>query len=275
MGPAKIVARYADGRVLKGFTRDFSPDASRFHLLTAPLEPRGEPVEVEIADLKAVFFVRDFAGNPAYRERKAFGRERTPGRRLAVVFEDGETLVGSTMGYDPRRPGFFLFPADGGSNNLRVFAVATAVRQVRPAVDSPEPETVERADRGGGTMVDPKLIGNIQSVVSVLRQTVSDWEAVVRGVEALTDEHEALRARCQHIERDYQALQAAHTRVREERDETLQSLSELRTVHEALRAECEAATRGLSDLRAQHEAALRERQSAASELATILRRLQG
>ncbi len=34
------------------------------------------------------------------------------GRKVKVLFKDGEVLVGSTMGYDIKRLGFFLFPAD-------------------------------------------------------------------------------------------------------------------------------------------------------------------
>ena len=83
-------------------------------------------------DLKAVFFVRDFVGNPQYAEQKAFAEgERPPGRPVAVVFTDGEVLTGYTLGYDRQRPGFFLLPVDPRSNNLRVFVVATAVREVR------------------------------------------------------------------------------------------------------------------------------------------------
>jgi hypothetical protein len=40
-------------------------------------------------------------------------------------------LVGSTVGYAPQRLGFFLFPVDPKSNNLRVFVISAAVRKVR------------------------------------------------------------------------------------------------------------------------------------------------
>jgi hypothetical protein len=42
-----------------------------------------------------------------------------------------KVLVGPTLGCDPIRPGFFLFAADSESNNIRVFAVTTALRKVR------------------------------------------------------------------------------------------------------------------------------------------------
>ena len=132
MEPIKVVARYVDGRLLKGLTQDFFPNKDRFHLFPAN-QPSGQAMEVTLKDLKAVFVVKDFAGNPAYVERKSFLEgEKPAGRKVEVTFTDGEVLVGSTLGYDLNRPGFFFFPADPGSNNVRVFAVSTAVKKARP-----------------------------------------------------------------------------------------------------------------------------------------------
>ena len=95
-------------------------------------KPSSEAVEVLLKELKAVFFVQDFVGNYLYNERKKYNQEEKPsGKKVEVTFADGEVLVGSTLGYDPSRPGFFLFPADPKSNNIRVFAVTTAVKKVR------------------------------------------------------------------------------------------------------------------------------------------------
>ena len=130
----KIVVHDKNGRLFKGYSYDFSPNKPHFHLSpsVARLSPRDEAVQVRIKDLKAVFFVKDFAGDPSYNERKCFAEdERPPGRKLEVKFSDGEMLVGSTMAYDRRRPGFFLIPADPKSNNLKVFAVSRAVTSVR------------------------------------------------------------------------------------------------------------------------------------------------
>jgi hypothetical protein len=129
--PVKVVARYINGKRVKGFSQDFFPNKDRFHISQAA-KPSEEAVEVIIKDLKAVFFVRDFAGNYQYDERKSYMEgERPSGRKIEVTFKDGEVLVGTTLGYDTNRPGFFLFPADPKSNNIRVFAVTTAVKKVR------------------------------------------------------------------------------------------------------------------------------------------------
>jgi hypothetical protein len=132
MEQVKIVARYLDGRMVKGFTQDFAPNKPGFHIFpTEAANPR-ESKEILLRDLKAVFFVRDFAGRPDYDERKRYTSEERPsGRIVEVTFSDGEVMVGSTLGYDPKRPGFFVFPADPHSNNARVFALSKAVRLVR------------------------------------------------------------------------------------------------------------------------------------------------
>ncbi len=128
----KTVVRYTDGRIIKGFTYNFYPNKPSFHILPAIAGLSGDTIEVRIKDLKAVFFVRDFGGNPSYRERKEFAEgERPPGRKVAVTFADGEVLVGSTVGYDTRRQGFFLIPVDRKSNNLKVYVISAAVTKVR------------------------------------------------------------------------------------------------------------------------------------------------
>jgi hypothetical protein len=132
MKPVKVIVRYVDGRRLKGYTQDFFPNKLLFHLQLADNPPGSESIEVSMKDLKAVFFVREFEGNPKYQEKKTFPPEqKIAGRLVEVTFKDGEVLRGSTLGYDPNRPGFFFFPADPDSNNLRVFAIFQAIRRIQ------------------------------------------------------------------------------------------------------------------------------------------------
>ena len=79
------------------------------------------PLEIQTKDLKAVFFVKDFVGNPQHDDRSAFDDATRPasGRRIRVQFKDGEVLIGTTQGYQPGRPGFFVIPADASSNTER------------------------------------------------------------------------------------------------------------------------------------------------------------
>ncbi|MGE0362736.1 MAG: hypothetical protein AB7H93_03650 [Vicinamibacterales bacterium] len=123
----RVVARFADGHIVKGTTQDFAVTRDFFHVI--PAEPGATPVRVNVPLLKAVFFVKDHTGDKDYNERKAFDK-LVPGRKLQVTFRDGEVLVGSSTAYDAARPGFFLMPADPKSNNDRIFVVMKAVRSV-------------------------------------------------------------------------------------------------------------------------------------------------
>ncbi len=132
MEPAKVITRYADGRIIKGYTNDFFPNKPLFHVRAMDSEPADKGVEVSFKELKAVFFVKDFDGNPAYNDEKSFpDGQRTSGRKVEVTFSDSEVLVGSTLGYDPGRAGFFVAPSDPQSNNLRVFVLSGAVKNFR------------------------------------------------------------------------------------------------------------------------------------------------
>jgi hypothetical protein len=86
---------------------------------------------VHVKDLKAIFFVKDFTGRPDYTPTNEFEGERTPaGRKIKVVFADGEVIVGTTQGYQPGRPGFFMVPADQEANIERCYVVAASTSEV-------------------------------------------------------------------------------------------------------------------------------------------------
>jgi hypothetical protein len=131
MAGHKIVVHFADGRVLKGTTANFTDTAPNF--LLAPHGGAGaQPAVVEMSLLKAMFFVRDFFGNPDHKDSKSFqSGQPYAGRRIEVTFRDGEILVGSAPTYSPDMQGFFVFPADPRSNTLKVFALTRAIKSVR------------------------------------------------------------------------------------------------------------------------------------------------
>jgi hypothetical protein len=127
----KIVVRYLDGRLTKGFTSDFMPNKDVFHVVPMNAPPGAKPGIINMQDLKAIFFVKDFVGNAGYNDKKIFDPAKpVAGRKIKVVFKDGETLVGTTQGYQPGRQGFFVFPADPQSNIDRFYVVSLAVSSV-------------------------------------------------------------------------------------------------------------------------------------------------
>ena len=132
MSQNKIVVHYADGHVQKGTTVDFVPEKEFFHIMLPGAAPNSKQPEIRIEDLKAVFFVRDFIGNPYYKYKKEF-EPGAPiiGRKIKVLFKDGEVIVGTTTDYQPGCSGFFVSPADTQSNIERCFVVTKAISDVK------------------------------------------------------------------------------------------------------------------------------------------------
>ncbi len=125
MVTVKVVARFKDGSIQKGTTSDFFPNKSDFHLNLT----NGSTIEVNIEQLKAIFYVKDFEGNEnrndAYQDTVPGG-----GRKMQIVFFDDEVLIGFSQGYSANRPGFFVVPADRENNNERIFVITSATKKV-------------------------------------------------------------------------------------------------------------------------------------------------
>lgn len=134
----KVVVHFLDGRVSKGVTLDFVPNKESFHLSDATDERK--VAKIATKELKAVFFVKTFAGDPAYAAVAPSGDLiKAPGRKLRVTFLDGEVVHGTAAAYTPGREGFFLIPADPRDNNERIYVFAHATRGVetlKPSVAS-------------------------------------------------------------------------------------------------------------------------------------------
>jgi hypothetical protein len=130
--PVKVIARYLDGNVVKGHTHDFFPSKDIFRISPSINDPSKERTKIQMLDLKALFFVRSFAGDSSYNEQKQFLQDKQlHGRKIEVTFrDDDELLAGTTVGYNPNRLGFFIVPVDPKSNNLRVFVISAAVKKV-------------------------------------------------------------------------------------------------------------------------------------------------
>lgn len=125
----KAVAHFLNGRVLKGACYDVAPERSVCHVTT----PDAVTETVALADLKALFFVKDLAGDPLYQDSQTLdpGDLRAWGaRQVEVRFRDGEWLVGLAPTYQPQRQFFFVIPVDAKSNNVRVLVNRAATQSV-------------------------------------------------------------------------------------------------------------------------------------------------
>lgn len=114
-----VVARYRDGRMVRGRTADFRPGRE----LLSVIDEEGVPNRVAIGDLKALFFVKSLFGDHAHQQKNTFHYRKNVGLKVWVEFSDGEVLAGWTVTYDPSKGGFFLFPTDANSNLEKVWIV--------------------------------------------------------------------------------------------------------------------------------------------------------
>jgi len=129
-GWVRVVVRFVDGALLRGYSNNFHPDAAHLHLSPDVTCAAGDRLFVPIARLKAVFFVRDLAGNAERVDSNVFDHT-SRGRKVEVTFRDGEVMTGSTLNYKPQGQGFYLMPANSRGNNQRVYVVLAAVRHLR------------------------------------------------------------------------------------------------------------------------------------------------
>jgi hypothetical protein len=132
----KVVARYRDGRVLKGTGLDIDPARPFFHLQ----QHAGGRVQVTLTDLKALFFVRSLDGDPAHNEDHTPDPADPRARGLTlvrIVFEDGEVVVGLTIRYPPTRTYFYVLPVDTASNNVRILVNTAAIVSMEAQLEPP------------------------------------------------------------------------------------------------------------------------------------------
>lgn len=117
----KVVIRKLDKGLIKGYLNPVNYLGAG---VVEVLDHQGRLVGVPLNELKGVFFVRDFKGNPRRLERKFFqSRPKHSGLWVRMTFQDKEVLEGiipnNLLDLDPR--GFLVTPPDVYSNNLKMF----------------------------------------------------------------------------------------------------------------------------------------------------------
>jgi len=130
----KVVAKYQNGEIIKGWVEEFKPERESFILFPLIEYSEKERIEIKFSSLKAVFFVKDFMGDKDYKKVRTFNVDLriTPSqRKLITNFIDGEHLYGTSHSYGRYKVGFFMYPVDPKDNSERIFVVHSAVESVR------------------------------------------------------------------------------------------------------------------------------------------------
>jgi hypothetical protein len=125
----KVVAHLVDHAVVKGVSLDVDPGKPVCHVRT----DAQQTVEVDLRKVKAVYFVRDLAGNPTYDEThqpEQDDRRLRGSTQLDITFADGEKLGALTNRYPPLGQFFFVVPMDPKSNNVRILVNRGAVKRI-------------------------------------------------------------------------------------------------------------------------------------------------
>ena len=125
----KLVVHKKDGTIYKGVTEDFDPEHDEFHFL--PAEGGGIPMKMRVDDMKALFWVKDYLGNRQFVARREFDDADARRQRAIVTFDDGEEIWGTLDEDADREQGFFLLPSDRRDNNVRIFVVRSALKEMR------------------------------------------------------------------------------------------------------------------------------------------------
>ncbi len=124
-----VVIACLDGRRLKGYVYNLTLDKERFHFFPQDA-PQQTGIDLPFDSLKAVFFVKDFTGDPKHvpgPDAKPHGH----GRPVEVTFQDGEKISGTTEALNPQKVGFYIFPADSDGNNTRIFVVKKNAAEIK------------------------------------------------------------------------------------------------------------------------------------------------
>lgn len=130
----KVVVKYKDGKIIKGWVEDFRSDREFFTLYPLIEYSKEEMLEIKFLSLKAVFFIKDFPGNKDYKKVRTFNIDTkvTPSqRKLIVRFKDEENLYCTSHSHGRYKIGFFVYPIDPKDNNERIFVIHSAVKSVR------------------------------------------------------------------------------------------------------------------------------------------------
>ena len=121
---SEVVLRFRDGHLTRAvLTRDFTP----LDFAVEAESEEGEKLQVNISELKAVFFLKDPSRREAELQIGTVVGEPPLGAPARVEFFDGEVIHGIVQEYRMEDSGFFLYPTSPESNNEKVFVVARSI----------------------------------------------------------------------------------------------------------------------------------------------------
>ena len=125
----KVIVRKMDRDSINGFVApaNFVVDG-KLELLNTT----GNVVAIELRDIKAVYFVRDFSEGEVMNRKTFTTRPRTEGLWVRLKFKDSDVIEGMMPADLSQNPeaGFLISPPDLRSNTQRVFVPRASLAAV-------------------------------------------------------------------------------------------------------------------------------------------------
>ena len=124
----KVIVRKLDRDSVAGFVApQFVHDGKVEMLNTA-----GNVVSIPLADIKGVYFVRDFTDSDALSRKTFTTRPRTAGLWVRLKFRDNEIIEGMMPNDLTQMPaeGVYVNPPDTRSNTQRIFVPRSALAEL-------------------------------------------------------------------------------------------------------------------------------------------------
>ena len=156
--PAFLVL--ASGRKVTGSLTRFLPS----HGVVEFLPSRGKVnLDVPLSDILQLRLTRTLVFRPritTLEERGADFSQPKPSQPYVVELNNGEVLVGDTIGFEIQSVGLFLYPANYNDTILRVFIPAESIR------------TQQIGERIGQILIEKKIVSDTQVQSGLARQKV-------------------------------------------------------------------------------------------------------
>jgi Family of unknown function (DUF6982) len=124
----KVIVRKMDRDSVQGYVAPAFISDGKVELLNTA----GKVVLIELADVKGVYFVRDFDETETFARKTFATRPRTEGLWVRLKFRDNEILEGM-MPNDLTQlsaDGFLFTPPDTRSNTQRIFVPRSALAEL-------------------------------------------------------------------------------------------------------------------------------------------------
>lgn len=122
----KMVVRFSGGETMSCFGDNFIPGEKE--MMVKDLDERIHTIDLN--SVKMVCFVRHFVTDSqnTHRMPEKMLFQAVPGRKVRIVFQDGEVLEGITSVRNKPSVGFFLTPLNPNSNNINIYANPAAIK---------------------------------------------------------------------------------------------------------------------------------------------------